>query len=180
MYESSIKVPFLARMPGTVPAGTQLQGLYSAYDVCPTLLDFAGVSHTETHLPGHSFAQLLRGAPEPPSEGEDGPGVVVYDEYGAVRALRGTRWKYIRRWPTGPDELYDLLDDPDECRNLVDKADRTVVHCLQKRLDNWFAGNCRPQTDGRFAGVTGAGQLKVHTAVGFEPGSFNPQYSALR
>ena len=180
MYESSIKVPFLARMPGTVPAGTQLQGLYSAYDVFPTLLDFAGVSHTETHLPGHSFAQLLRGAPEPPSEGEDGPGVVVYDEYGAVRALRGTRWKYIRRWPTGPDELYDLLDDPDECQNLVDKADRTLVHCLQKRLDNWFAGNCRPQTDGRFAGVTGAGQLKVHTAVGFEPSSFNPQYSALR
>ena len=30
------------------------------------------------------------------------------------------------------------------------------------------------------SGVTGAGQLKVHTAVGFEPGSFNPQYSALR
>lgn len=178
LYDTSIKVPFLACMPGTVPAGVRLQGLYSAYDVFPTLLEFAGVPHEETRLPGRSFAAQLSGAPEPPCA--DGESVVIYDEYGAARALRGRRWKYIRRWPSGPDELYDLASDPSECQNLVDKADASLIHLLQNQMDNWFESHSCPKADGRFAGVTGAGQNEACTSHGFSPKAFNPAYDALR
>ena len=174
LYDSSIKVPFLAWMPGTIPAGKRLKGLYSACDWFPTLLEFAGVSHREQGLPGKSFAAQLYGHPE--SETEE---VVIYDEYGAARALRSSRWKYIRRWPEGPDELYDLYTDPEECQNLVDKADKSLIHLLQKRLDDWFQHHSRPAADGRFAGVTGAGQHKACTKQGFPFDSFTPAYSAL-
>ena len=174
LYESSIKVPFLACMPGAIPAGLRLQGLYSACDWFPTLLELAGVPHREKGLPGRSFAAQLRGETEQ-AEGD----VAVYDEYGAARALRGTRWKYIRRWPGGPDELYDLAADPEETQNLVDKVDKSLIHWLQERLDGWFSAHSRPEADGRFAGVTGAGQHRACTEQGFPPDSFTPGYSAL-
>lgn len=175
LYDTSIKVPFLACMLGTVPAGVRLQGLYSAYDWFPTLLEFAGITHAEQNLPGRSFAPQLTGAPERPSEEGE---VVIYDEYGAARALRGRRWKYIRRWPAGPDELYDLEADPQESQNLVDKTDPSLIHLLQKRLDEWFSRYSRPAADGRTAGVTGAGQHKACTERGFPADSFSPAYSA--
>ena len=84
MYEEAVKVPFLARLPGTVPAGAVSDSLVSHYDVLPTILEMAGVGQPETELlPGRSFAPLLRGA----SGGHDA--VVVCDEYGPVRMNPG-------------------------------------------------------------------------------------------
>ena len=109
MYEEAVKVPFLARLPGTIPAGAVSDSLVSHYDVLPTILEMAGVGQPETDLlPGRSFVPLLRGA----SGGHET--VVVCDEYGPVRMIRERLWKYVHRYPFGPHELYDLQQDPGE------------------------------------------------------------------
>ena len=45
--------------------------------------------------------------------------VVVFDEYGPNRMIRGERYKLIKRYPYGPNELYDLKEDPGERNNLL-------------------------------------------------------------
>ena len=90
--------------------------------------------------------------------------------------VRQREWKYIRRYPEGPDELYNLKTDPGEMLNMIDKAAPELIELLNKRLVSWFSEYARPETDGRQANVTGAGQNKKHTASGFEPGSFQMGY----
>lgn len=75
MYEESVKVPFIARRPGSVPAGVLNTDLVSHYDFMPTILDYAGVENrVRRDLPGRSFSVMLRGD----TGGHDA--VVVCDE----------------------------------------------------------------------------------------------------
>ena len=107
MYDTSVKVPFLAARPGYVPQGAVVESLLSHYDLFPTLLDYLGFENPDADaLPGQSFAPLLRGEATPERDQ-----VVVFDEYGPVRMIRTHAWKYIHRYPHGPHVLYDLGND---------------------------------------------------------------------
>lgn len=175
MYDTSVKVPLIACMPGKIRPGIRLKGLYSAYDFFPTIMEIAGLAYKEKDLPGKSFAKAIFTG----EEREINDCVVVYSEYGAVRMVRQREWKYIRRYPEGPDELYNLKTDPGEMLNMIDKAAPELIELLNKRLESWFSEYARPETDGRQVSVTGAGQNKKHTASGFEPGSFQMGYETL-
>lgn len=63
LYDTAVKVPFLAWWKGHIPEGSVNRELVSAYDVFPTLLELAGITWEGTEkLPGRSFAdQLLSG-----------------------------------------------------------------------------------------------------------------------
>lgn len=156
MFESSVKVPFIARCPGLIPAGRVCEDLISALDFFPTLLETLGLhSKADAALPGRSFLPALRGEPMP-----EGQGVVVYEEYGPVRMLRTRQYKYIHRYPYGPHELYDLEQDPGEERNLLgDPAMDEVVVSMRARLQAWFSRYADPARDGLYENVTGLGQL---------------------
>ena len=159
MYESSVRVPFLACGPGVRP-GSVYKGLYSHYDVFHTLLELAGctppAADGDAPLPGRSFARALRtGADEP-----DAP-VVVFDEYGPVRMIREGRYKLVYRAPYGPHELYDLQADPDEEHDLSgDEAMQEVKHRLGRRLTEWFRTYSTPERDGAQYPVDGRGQME--------------------
>ena len=125
MYDTSVKVPLLISQPGSVPQGRIERGLWSQYDVFPTLLEVAGVPnpHADSR-PGRSFAPLLAGKPvRQPREY-----VVVAAEYGPVRMWRSRDWKYVHRYPYGPHELYNLREDPAEEHNRMGEkgAERRV------------------------------------------------------
>ncbi len=155
MYDSSVMVPCIMSRPGSVPEGLVCDELYSQYDVLPTLLEYAGVENTIGEgLPGASFAALLQGGPAPARDD-----VVVYDEYGPVRMIRSRTHKYVHRYSDGPDELYDLANDPDETTNLVGMPAHaaTVVQMLS-RLESWFDRYSRREFDGRDRKVSGNGQ----------------------
>ena len=70
---------------------------------------------------------------------------MVYGEYGQVRMVRTEPWKYVRRYPHGPDELYDLKHDPNEKENLIGSASfQNRAKDLRKRLESWFSRYAEP------------------------------------
>lgn len=156
MYENSVKVPFIVSQPGRIPAGAVEEALVSNYDFMPTLIDYLGLElPQDRNLPGRSFlAELLGGE----SGGRDH--VVVYDEYGPTRMVRNARWKYVHRYPDGPNELFDLESDPDERNNLIEAGEHAGrIAEMREVLEDWFTTYVDPEKDGVRHGITGAGQL---------------------
>ncbi|WP_284645149.1 sulfatase-like hydrolase/transferase [Paenibacillus silviterrae] len=157
MYDTSVKVPAIFSHPGTIPQGSVCSSLLSGYDVMPTLLDYAGIREAAEPLalPGTSFAGILHGAP-----GQDRGSVYVYDEYGPVRMVRSRDWKYVHRYPYGPNELYHLALDPVERHNLVeDPAHMERIASMKAELDTWFVRYVDPCMDGIREPVKGGGQI---------------------
>ena len=74
MYDTAVKIPALASMPGSVPQDLVCDRLLSQYDVMPTLLGYTGVDNPHADsLPGRDFSPVLRGE----SLGDSTPGVRV-------------------------------------------------------------------------------------------------------
>ena len=145
MYENSVRVPAIFSQPGVIPQGRVEDALVSAYDFMPTLLNYLDLPVPEDrNLPGTSFLPLLRG-----EEMSERDSLVVYDEYGPVRMVRTSDWKYVHRHPQGPHELYDLVNDPDERANLVDDGGQVQrIAELKALMDEWFARYVIPERDG--------------------------------
>jgi choline-sulfatase len=115
-FEPACRIPLIVHAPGRF-AARRVARSASLVDILPTLCELAGAEPGEyaTPLDGSSLAPQLAGA-----AGRD----EVIGEYlaeGAIAPLvmikRG-RYKFVHS-PVDPDQLYDLIDDPDEVRNLA-------------------------------------------------------------
>lgn len=159
MYDSSIKVPGLFSCPGMIPEGQVCHEMVSHYDLYETILEMADISFEKPpEMPGISFAGLLTGARTRVRDS-----VVIFDEYGPCRMIRTEEWKYVLRFPDGPNELYHLTDDPGEDRNLADNpACEQVRKELGAQMGEWFAAYVDPRFDGIRENVRGKGQLTSH------------------
>ncbi|MBN1581586.1 MAG: sulfatase-like hydrolase/transferase [Anaerolineae bacterium] len=177
MFDTSVKVPMLISHPARVPSGVVNETLLSHYDIMPTLLEYLGIENPEANrLPGTSFAPLLQGAI--PGERES---IVIYDEYGPVRMIRSTEWKYVHRYPYGPHELYDLTNDPGERHDLIDSPQHQArVQQMKADLEAWFIRYVDPALDGRVEPVTGKGQLGLAGSAGKGEKVFSDDWSYLR
>lgn len=160
MYDTSVKVPGLFSCPGVIREGVVSHEMVSHYDFYETILDLAGIIYEKPEtLPGVSFAGLLTGEKDRVRDS-----VVVYDEYGPCRMIRTREWKYVLRYPQGPNELYDLVSDPGEERNLAeDPAYDDLRERLGRQLGQWFETYVSPQFDGAKEAVRGKGQLTSHS-----------------
>jgi arylsulfatase A-like enzyme len=99
-------------------------------DVAPTVAELAGLSWAVPAGQGRSLAAALRGR----DPGDPAREVLLqrrrYDEplatgrvvKGQQYGLRSGRWKYIESREEGTFELYDLVADPREERNLLPSA----------------------------------------------------------
>ncbi|MFB7893646.1 sulfatase-like hydrolase/transferase [Microbacterium sp. NPDC056044] len=156
MYDTSIRVPAIFVQPGRIPSGRRDDAMVSGYDLLPTLLDYSGLDEPSgsENLPGMSQRAALLGD----GSGADAP-VVVYDEYGPVRMIRDRRYKLVLRQGGGPDELFDLADDPDERIDLIsDPAYAAVRDRLRSDLTAWFTLYADPAVEGHHLPVLGLGQ----------------------
>ena len=156
MYDTSVKVPFVASHQDKLPHAVR-NDLTSHIDIFPTLMEYLGIEYeTRTGLIGKSFAGALRG-----EKGEPNEYVAVFDEYGPVRMIRDKKWKYIHRYPYGPNELYDLNADPGEEANLAgDIKYIDVWERMKNELDRYYARYADPRADGTKEAVSGLGQLR--------------------
>jgi N-acetylglucosamine-6-sulfatase len=123
-YEESIRTPLLVRYSPAVDAGREIEDLVASVDIAPTVLEIAGATVGD-HVQGQSFVPLLQGNASEPRESVliefytyENPFPWLLDmDY---RAIRTREYKYIH-WMQHPDEneLYDLVSDPYETRNLI-------------------------------------------------------------
>lgn len=114
-YEDLLRVPFLVRWPGHVPAGSTSAALQNLVDLAPTFLALAGLP-----VPGAMTGvdQAATWAGGPPAR-----------DHSITENHHGTRCCHMRSYVTarhkltvyrdgGDGELFDLEDDPAEVRNL--------------------------------------------------------------
>ncbi len=131
MYEEAIHVPLVLKLPVSAedPARTaSVSGVVSHLDICPTLLQAAGIDPGEGD--GISLIPLAQG-------GTPDPDRVVFSQYsgnpgyGTIRRAAVTeRYKYVYDGQHC-HELYDLKQDPHEMRNLAeDDAYRDIANRL--------------------------------------------------
>jgi len=111
LYDDLIHVPLIIDAPGA-PGGRVVGALVETMDICPTVLDWAGLE-VRADVQGHSLLPSVMGEATPNRR-------FILSQSGAVKALRGRRFKLVH-YPGQPyGELYDLADDPGEVRNLYD------------------------------------------------------------
>ena len=114
-YEESVRVPFLLKYTGVIPAGkTDDEHLVSTgLDILPTLCDYAGIAPPKTLL-GRSLRPIAEGKPVDDWR----PYVVSENAWG--RMIRGERFKYcVYDSGTIRESLVDLKADPGEMKNLA-------------------------------------------------------------
>ena len=136
MYEESIRMPFVARWPGTIKPGTRSERMALNVDFAPTFLAAAGL-RAPAGVQGHSLLPLLRG------ESPDSWRTSMYYRFyhtGHNRVsphwgVRTARHKLIYFNRLDQWELYDLQSDPREMRNLYsDPAYAGTVTTLKSEI----------------------------------------------
>lgn len=155
LWDPSIRVPFIINRPGVVQPRLD-DALTSATSLHPTILELAGIPVPPDGLAaGESFAARVTGTS---TDAGAVDGLVVYDEYGGSRMIRTRGHKLVVRH-SGPDELFDLAEDPEERENLVGiPAYAEVESDLRCRLRSWFDAHSTPELDAFAAPVLGYGQ----------------------
>lgn len=114
-FEGGLRVPFVARWPGHIPAGLVHRDPVSFVDLLPTLAAAAGAG-TPTDRPIDGVDLLPRLKPDAPAA----PERALYWRDGGLQAVRLGRWKLISAQRPPRDWLFDLRADPTERVNLAD------------------------------------------------------------
>jgi arylsulfatase A-like enzyme len=136
-WEGGTRVPFLARWPGRIPAGTVSTDLATTMDLLPTIAGIAGAPLPPGRaIDGQDIRAFLEGRGPSPDEW-----FFYYNSGGRLEGLRDRRWKLHLTFPDKGEpaaELFDLLVDPSE-RWDVAAAHPGVVSRLSERMRQ-FAG----------------------------------------
>ena len=138
MYEESFRTPLMMRLPSSLSAHGDISEMVQNIDYAPTFLELAGVK-PPADMQGVSLLPLLRGK----KQGRWRDALYYhYYEYPAEHAVRRhygvrtDRYKLIHFYnDIDAWELYDLVADPHEMKNLIDDPayDKVERH-LRKRV----------------------------------------------
>jgi arylsulfatase A len=138
LYEGGIRVPLIIAWPGVTRPGSICGVPVSGQDLFPTVRDIAGGAPTPGRVvDGESLAPLLRrtGALRRDSLFWHYP---HYANQGGKPggAIRQGNLKLIEGYEDGRSELYDLVADPSERKDLSGERPDEVSR-LRDRLDQW-------------------------------------------
>ena len=132
-YDDLIRVPFLVRQPGTVPAARESDALQSLVDLPVTFLRWTGIDLPNSMV-GADQSEVWRGESEREREH-----VVVENRHEPttihVKTYVEQRYKLTVYYQQDYGELFDLLEDPNEVRNLWDSPEHQDLKAeLTRRL----------------------------------------------
>ncbi len=146
-WEGGTRVPCIMRWPGNIPAGTTSDAMLMTIDLLPTIAALAGAELPPRPIDGRAVWPLITGAKDAKNPHE------AYWFYYHVNQLQSVvsgdgRWKLVlphqyrtlAGWPGGTNgiptkyepatiatpELYDLLSDVGETRNVVETRPEIV------------------------------------------------------
>ncbi len=138
LFDTSIRVPAVVRWPARLTAGATVDEIVLNLDWFATLLDMAGLPVPEAvRLHGRSFLPLLEGKRVPWRDSFYGEYVQLHQQRVDQRMWRTRHWKLVLDSRPGMDELYNLVEDPAERRNLIrfrDAGLRKTVARLESAL----------------------------------------------
>lgn len=126
MYDDVVRVPLILRWPGRIPAGSRSESFaYNTLDLPPTIASIVGFRPPPV---GHGMDLFSRDRlqfEESSDIAERRHVVSTYNgqQFGlfSQRMIRTKAWKYV--WNlTDTDELYDMLNDPNEITNCIASA----------------------------------------------------------
>ncbi len=143
LYEGGIRVPLIIRWPGVVDTAVTIAEPTISTDLYPTLLAIAGLTpEPQQHQDGLSLAPLLT------QSGSIDRAAIYwhfphYHGSGNVpsAAVRAGDFKLIEWLEDGEFELYNLLDDPGETKNLAEELPgkaselRSLLHGWRESMD---------------------------------------------
>ena len=132
MYEEVMKVPFIISWPGRVPTSEIAPEMVSFYDVVPTLCEATGVAPPSGRgLTGRSFLPIATRDQLPAKSPWRN---LVFGHLRNTEMARDARYKLVVRNDfKGPNELFDVVADPNERTNRYDDPQYLQV---RERLTN--------------------------------------------
>jgi arylsulfatase A-like enzyme len=154
MYSELLKVPLIMRFPGGRYGCRRLDALAQFPDLAPTWLEALGLPGAAHDMAGRSLMPLIRG------EADSVRRATISGYYAAPdRAVRSRRHSYVVRPPGQPDELYDLIEDPRERRNILAEHPRVAAELASHFGKAYFPAPPKSQ------GLQGDSEVQ-HTPVG--------------
>ena len=137
IMEETLKMPFIAKCPALIRAGTTNADLIANIDFAPTFLDVAGAPRPEA-MQGESFLRNLEG--QTPADWRQALYARYYVEGGehntaAWYGVRTKTEKLVYYYKRDEWEYFDLAKDPEELRNgYADPACADRVAALKRLL----------------------------------------------
>lgn len=140
LYAGGIRVPFIVRWPGVVPAGkVNRDSVLTAVDLLPTFMEIAGQELPADYQPdGESIVNALKGDHFERSK-------PIYWEWRPARehpelwphfGIREGKWKMLYNEKIGKVELYDIESDWAETTDLS-AQNPELVDTLKEALNVW-------------------------------------------
>jgi arylsulfatase A-like enzyme len=168
-----MRIPFIARWPGHVPAGATCKEPLSHLDLLPTIVALTGAKLSDRKIDGADVSPILLGQ----SGAKNPHEALFYYANGSLNAVRAGRWKY-KDVTTLQDEteygkyeqpeakippaLYDLELDPTEQKNVANNHP-DIVERMKKLLNAE-----REELGDRRLGIEGKG-VRPRGDVGYDP-----------
>src|SRR5215210_884783 len=175
LFDRGTGVMLIMRGPGGFTGGKVCDAMVSHLDIYPTLCELAGADQP-AFLQGESLLPLVHDEVDRIHD-EVFTEVTFHAAYEPTRAVRTERWKYIRRFDddlhpvlancddsasketlvragwgnqhVGSEQLYDLVLDPNEVRNLAEDPGHAEVRSeLRDRLAAWMEETDGPLLEG--------------------------------
>jgi choline-sulfatase len=144
LYDETIHVPLLLKLPKKVSAGKRVEGRVELVDVLPTILQAAGAA-VPKEVQGQSLLPMIQAAPttatemQKASKSPDRPAYAESDYphrtfgWSSLHALRAGKYLYI---DAPRSELYDQASDPKAEHNLF-PASAAVADTLAHQLNSF-------------------------------------------
>jgi arylsulfatase A-like enzyme len=137
-FEGGVDVPWIVRWPGHVPAGrTDANSVISGVDWLPTLCAITGVGINAHDFDGEDASAAWLGKS---AHVRAKPLFWKTSSTGSTAAILDAQWKlfYPVRKNGGDLELYDIVADPAESRNLA-RQHPDIVKNLSAKVEAWVS-----------------------------------------
>ena len=132
LLEGGIRVPFIVRWEGRIPAGLEYGNPVIQLDIFPTALAAAGIADPAAgEIDGINLIPRLDGT------GAGPPHATLFWRYGQPSAVRKGDWKLLSSG-TGVPQLFDLAQDIGETTDLA-LSRPEIVSELEAELSDWQA-----------------------------------------
>lgn len=130
MWEGGLRVPFIARWPGKLPAGKVTDEFLTSLEFVPTLLAAAGAQGPEgVKLDGFDMLPILRGEAKSPRK-------EMFWQRRSDKAARFENWKWLES--AKGNGLYDLSTDLGETKDLSAEKPE-IAKMMRDRFAKWRA-----------------------------------------